>query len=579
MSRPEAVLGILSLIVWSIVAVICIKYLSIVLRADNRGEGGVLALSTLVSALDLPRGRRAILYLGMLGAALFFADGAITPAITVLSAVEGLSVNHVDSPRHLVIIALLIIAVLFAAQPRGTERIGRSFGPIMVIWFLALAALGIRMIVQVPTILRALNPVHALRFLESHSSVALPVLGAVFLAVTGGEALFADLGHFGRTPIRLAWYCLVLPALILNYLGQGALVLANPAAAVKPFFMLVPEPLLGGMVVLAAVASVIASQAVISGVFSVSYQAIRLGRLPRLEVRHSSEQTMGQVYLPFFNLLLWLATSALVIGFASSNALAGAYGIAISLAMLIDAVLVMLWLWAGRIRWASIILPVMLAALLIDAMFVMANAGKLSGGGWVPLALAAAAFAAMLSWTRGVAVLRKQLQRDEHSVRELQQELLRAKPALIDGTAIYLSASARGVPRSLWRNIEQFGAIHRNVILLTIVTEESPRVDDRRRMEITHLLPGITRITSHYGFMERPTVADIVYAAERQGVSCDLASSVYFVGVTSVAFGRSGMSGWQKRLFAFMLRNARHATAFYGVPDRNLLEIGSRVRI
>ena len=580
MAQPENVLGVLSLVIWALVVVVCIKYVTVVLNADNRGEGGVLALATLVLGGRVPWGRVAIGSMGLLGAALFFADGAITPAISVLSAVEGLAVSRPGLQPLVVPLTLLVLLLLFRLQAQGTARIGGLFGPAMLAWFVTLALLGVAAIVRAPAVLQALNPVWAVWFITHHGEFSLGVISAIFLAVTGGEALFADLGHFGRQPIRLAWYAVVLPSLLLNYLGQGALVLADPGAAASPFFLLAPAWALPALVVVATAATVIASQAVISGVFSVVHQAVRLSYVPRLQVRHSSAQAYGQVYVPFANTLLGIATVVLVLGFGSSEALAGAYGVAISLAMAIDTVLILVWL-TQRPSWGSRALLLLMAAiLLLDLAFCFANLLKLPGGGWVPVVVGAALFVTMNTWTRGRVIVAGYIAREHRSVFQLQQLLASDHPPVrVPGTAVYLASNAEGLPRALWHNVRFNNVLHEQVILVTIETEEVPRVGRDRRMEISEVLPGMSRIVSRYGFMESPQITQVLYDADKQGLRFDLATATFFVGTESVFYGRSTLRAWEKRLFAFLMRNSRRAASFYGVPDTRLVEFGTRLRV
>lgn len=579
MAEPANVLGILSLLVWALVIVVCIKYVAIVLNADNRGEGGVLVLSTLVLAGRVPGGRALLGGLGMLGAALFFADGAITPAISVLSAVEGVTVSQPALAPLVVPATLLILVVLFRIQARGTARIGGLFGPVMLLWFGTLAALGVASIAKNPSVLLALDPTRAVAFVADHGAWGLAVISAVFLAVTGGEALFADLGHFGKRPIRLAWYAVVLPALLLNYLGQGAEVLADPATAANPFFLLAPSWGVPLLVVLATAATVIASQAVISGAFSVVHQAVRLSYIPRLEVRHSSEHSFGQVFVPMANATLAVATVLLVLGFGSSENLAGAYGVAIALAMAIDSVLILFWLVQRDSTVNRALLVLMVAILGIDLVFCWGNLQKLLDGGWVPAVMAAGLFVVMNTWTRGRVVVARQIARERHSVADLRQRLAGRPPARPPGTAVFLASNPEGVPRALWHNLQYNDVLHERVILLSMLTEEVPRVPAHRRVEVAEILPGIWRVVARFGFMETPVVNDILYEASRRGVPYLLSDAVFFVGSESVFFGKSPLRAWEKRLFAFLMRNSRRAASFYRVPETRLVEFGTRLGV
>jgi len=579
MVEPANVLGILSLLVWALVIVVCIKYVAIVLNADNRGEGGVLVLSTLVLEGRVPGGRALLGALGMLGAALFFADGAMTPAISVLSAVEGVTVTQPSLEPLVVPATLVILVVLFRLQAQGTARIGGLFGPVMLAWFGTLAVLGVASIVQHPGVLRALDPTLAIAFVANHGAWGLAVISAVFLAVTGGEALFADLGHFGKVPVRMAWYAVVLPALLLNYLGQGAEVLADPATAANPFFLLAPSWGVPLLVLLATAATVIASQAVISGAFSVVHQAVRLSYVPRLQVLHSSEHSFGQVYVPMANTTLAIATVLLVLGFGSSENLAGAYGIAIALAMAIDTVLILFWLLQRDSTANRALFGLMVLILAIDIVFCWGNLQKLFDGGWVPAVMAAALFLVMNTWTRGRVVVAGQIARERHSLADLRQRLESSPPARPPGTAVFLASNPEGVPRALWHNLQYNNVLHERVILLSMLTEEVPRVPAYRRVEVAEVLPGTWRVVARFGFMETPVVNDILYEASRLGVPYRLADAVFFVGSESVFFGKSRLRGWEKRLFAFLMRNSRRAASFYRVPESRLVEFGTRLGV
>jgi KUP system potassium uptake protein len=559
---------------------VCVKYVSVVLNADNRGEGGVLALSTLVLTGLVGRGRFAVGILGMLGAALFFADGALTPAISVLSAVEGLTVGNEGAQVVVLPLTLVILLVVFRIQHRGTSRVGRLFGPVMLAWFSTLALTGLYHIAQEPRVLLALSPTYALGFTAHHAEISLIVIGAVFLAVTGAEAVFADLGHFGKSPIRMAWYGVVFPSLVINYLGQGALVLADPAAARNPFFLLTPDWALPALVLLATAATVIASQATISGVFSVVHQAVRLSYVPRLEVRHSSAQTFGQVYVPVANVLLCVATVLLVLSFGSSEALAGAYGIAVAGTMLITGLMMFIFLlrsdWPARRAFVAL----MLVILCVELLFWVANMLKLAGGGWVPLAMAAALFLLMNTWINGRVLVARQIARERRSIKDLKERLTGAeRPVRVPGTAVFMASHSDGIPRALWHNLAYNHVLHERIILLTIVTEEAPRVLSSQRVQIDEVMPGIIRIVARTGFMETPDVTEILREANRRGVRYDPAETTFFVGTESVFYGRSPLRTWEKRLFAFLMRNARRAASFYGVPEHRLVELGTRLGV
>ncbi len=580
MAQAANVLGVLSLIVWALIIVVCIKYCAVILNADNRGEGGVLALSTLVLSGNVRWGRPVLGIFGLLGAALFFADGALTPAISVLSAVEGLTVGRATPQWFVIAVTLVILVILFRLQSRGTARVGNLFGPVMLVWFLALAVSGAVAVAGEPRVLLAFDPRRAVEFVAGHGEMSLAVVAAVFLAVTGGEALYADLGHFGKGPIRLAWYGIVMPSLLINYLGQGALVMDDPAMRENPFFLLVPGMLLLPLVLLAAFATVIASQAVISGVFSVVHQAVRLSYLPRLKVAHSSAKTYGQVFVPTANVALGLATSGLVLWFQKSEALAGAYGVAVSLVMVIATVLTLVWLVQRDSPANRLIFLLMIVILAVDLTFCVANMTKLAEGGAVPIIAGTLLFVVMNTWTRGRSVLAAQIVREHRSVRDLQLRLQSADPpARAPGTAVYLASSPEGLPRALWHNLHYNNVVHERVILVSILTEEIPRVSRDRRLEISEELPGVIRIVARSGFMETPDITNVLHEASKEGVRYNPAETTFFVGNESVFFARSKLRGWEKRLFAFLLRNSRPAASFYRVPEHRLVEIGARIGV
>jgi KUP system potassium uptake protein len=576
---PANVLGIVSLIVWSLALVIAVKYVGFVLRADNRGEGGILALVTLV----VPRGSgprwSRILPLGLFGAALLYGDGAITPAISVLSALEGLAVAPPRLGHFVLPLAVGILIVLFAFQRLGTGKVGALFGPVMVLWFATLAVLGARAILAAPEVLEALNPAPAVQFLATHRSVGFFVLGAVFLVVTGGEALYADMGHFGREPIRLAWFGLVMPALAINYLGQGALLLRRPDAVTNPFFHLAPAGVRLALVGLATSATLIASQAVVSGSFSLTSQALQLGYLPRMEVRHSSERLAGQVYVPAVNTLLLLATVALVLGFGSSGGLAGAYGIAVSATMLITTVLVCV---CARVRWGwrlVSILPLALGFLTVDLAFFAANLGKLGSGGWVPMVIAGAVFTVMTTWKRGRRLLRQWYDAGRLSLPDFFSELERNPPLRVPGTAVFLGNNPEGVPSTLLHNLKHNHVLHERIVLLHLETEEVPRVSEASRLSFEELGQGLLRIVVHYGFMETPEVPEVLHIAAEQGIDLDPLPTFFLGRETLLITRRPGLAAWRKRLFSFLSRNAQGATRHYAIPPNRVIEIGAQVEL
>lgn len=574
------VLGLLSLIVWSLVLIISVKYVTVMLRADNRGEGGVLALLVLVLSGRSPLPRRFVLLLGLAGTALFFADGAITPAISVLSAVEGLAVANPGFERAVLPAAVLILIALFSMQRDGTGALGRLFGPVTVVWFLALAALGVGWIAREPGILAAVDPRLALTFLLTHGGASLAALSAVFLVVTGGEALYADMGHFGRKPIRLAWYGLVLPALLLNYFGQGARVLADPAAIESPFYRMAPEWALYPLVLLATAATVIASQAVISGVFSLARQALQLGFLPRFSVVHSSAQAVGQVYVPAANWLLLAATLSLVIAFGSSGALAGAYGVAISVAMTIDGALVILLLARSSARRDRVALMAVAVILVADLAFVAANSIKIPSGGWVPIGAGSLLLLMMTTWQGGRNLMNERAWRRQMPVREFLRAL--EDPALhrSPGTAVYVDVSPDGLPWPLQQSLETNRSVPRHAVLLTLQTASEPHVPKGRRIALRSIGPGITRVIASCGFMESPNVQVLLDEAREHGLDCPPGEMSFVVARENIVVTHaSGMSPWRKRLYSLMLRNAQFAGHHYAVPAAHMIEIGEVLEI
>ena len=576
----ENVLGLLSLIVWALTAVITVKYVMIILRADNRGEGGALALMALVLSGRSRVPRRWMLLLGILGTTLFFSDGAITPAISVLSAVEGLEVINDEMEGVVIPLVIAILVGLFAVQRHGTGAIGQLFGPLMMIWFVVLALLGLRWIAVNPVVLHAVDPTHAVRFLLTHRSESLIVMAAVFLAVTGGEALYADMGHFGRRPIRLAWFCVVLPALVLNYFGQGARVLADPYAVVSPFFLLAPKWGQIPLVLLSTAATVIASQAVISGVFSIAHQALRLGLLPRFLVVHSSGESAGQVFVPGANRILLVATIGLVLAFGSSEALASAYGIAIALAMLIDSILVVAWLSDGADRRTRALLSVMAVAVLLDLAFLAANSLKIPHGGWLPLFAGTCFMGLMLTWQAGRLTVLDRATRRRMPMRELMARANDVSRLRVPGTAVYLSGSTETVPGALHRMLEIQGFLHERVVLLTIETGDEPRTVRGARVRVQELAPGLFRVVARCGFMETPNAPALLREAEAAGLPYRPAETQYFLGLDHVVVARThGMPRWQKRLYAYMSRNEHSATEHFRLPPARVTEIGEQIDI
>ncbi|MGO9991905.1 MAG: potassium transporter Kup [Steroidobacteraceae bacterium] len=578
---PEHIFGILSLIFWSLVLVILLKYVGVVLNADNKGEGGVLALTALVINTERASPRRKIYgTLGILGASLFFADGAITPAISVLSAVEGLHVAAPTAQIPILPITIVVLVGLFLIQRHGTGSVGKVFGPVMLGWFAILAVMGVSWIVREPRVLMALDPTHAMRLFSDHQISALAVLAGVFLTVTGGEALYADMGHFGKTPIRVGWICIVMPALVLNYFGQGALLIENPAAIDNPFYLMAPQWSLLPLVVIATAATVIASQAVISGVFSVTTQAVSLGLLPRQRVEHSSAENVGQIYVPTMNWLLMVACIALVLGFGSSSALAGAYGLAVSGAMTIVTPLI-LSLIKSRRGSESRTLRIGLSLLfIIDIAFLLANLTKLEEGGWLPLVSGLIIFWLMQTWQAGRASVLARLVREQKPVRDFLDELKRDPPVQVAGTAIFLDAKASGIPRALLNNIKFNRVIHERVVLLTIVTREQPRIAEAKRLTVTPVCQGIVRIVAQVGFMEKPNILEILRDAEAYGVPYDPERTTFFLSREELLAGqRSDLPALRRAAFMQMARSAQIIADYYGLPPSRVVEIGTRIEI
>jgi KUP system potassium uptake protein len=573
------VLGVLSLILWSLILIISVKYLTLILRADNRGEGGILALATLVS--DVVRRGKFLFLLGLFGAALLYADGMITPAISVMSAVEGL---HVATPlfdHYVVPIAVVILIGLFFFQSRGTARVGAVFGPITMIWFVAISVLGIAHIIRAPQVLAAINPIHGFEFFMINGWRGFVVLGAVFLVVTGGEALYADIGHFGTAPIRLTWFAVVLPALTLNYLGQGALLLIEPDAAVNPFYRMAPPWALYPLVVLATAAAVIASQAIISGAFSLTMQAIQLGYSPRLRAIYTSERIIGQIYVPVVNWGLMLACVALVLGFRTSSNLAAAYGVAITTTMLITTVLFYV---VARRRWhwpAAAALPIAVFFITIDLAFFGANMLKIAHGGWFPLLVSAAILFLMLTWRKGRRVLRSRLGEICIPLDAFLSELKSQNIRRVPGTAVYMSGNRYGTPLALLHNLKHNKVLHEEVVLLTVRTEEVPYLTNPRdRVALENLHEGFWRAQIHFGFMEKPNVPVALDRVKQAGLRFDPMRTTYFIGrETILATRKRGLSSWRGSCFAWMTRNAGDVTSYFCLPPNGVVELGARVEV
>jgi KUP system potassium uptake protein len=580
-ATPDNVLGVLSLIIYSLLLVISIKYIAIVMRADNQGEGGILALTALLpERRGNGPGWPALVLLGIFGAALLYGDGMITPAITVLGAVEGLTVVTPLFDRYVVPIAVAILIAVFAIQQHGTHRVGRLFGPVMVAWFVVIAALGIISLVRQPVVLTAIDPRHAVSFFREHGWHGFAVLGAVFLVVTGGEALYADMGHFGKRPIRFAWFVLVLPALLLNYFGQGALLLSNPQAAEQPFFLLAPSWALVPLVVIATAAAIIASQALISGAFSLTQQAIQLGYSPRLAIEHTSHQEIGQVYVPQVNWALMLSTILIVIGFGSSSALAAAYGIAVTLTMVITAVLLQV---VATERWGwprALAFTVTGLFLTIDLAFFGANALKITHGGWLPLVIGTLLFTLMTTWKRGRELVAARLTARAMPLEEFLTEVAEANPARVPGTAVFMTAQPRGTPAALAHNLRFNKVLHEHVVTLLVSTLPVPHVPADQRATVRPLGLGVFDVVARYGFMEDPNVPEALVRAYEQGLELDEDDVTYFLGrETLIVTKTPGMAIWREKLFVLMARNAVRAPTFFKLPPERVVEIGVQVEI
>jgi KUP system potassium uptake protein len=578
----ENVLGVLSLIFWSLTLIISIKYLVFVMRADNEGEGGILALIALVSKqrTGSPRYSSPLVALGLFGAALLYGDGMITPAVSVLGAVEGLNVVTELFEPWIVPAAIVILVALFAVQSRGTERIGFLFGPVMIVWFVVIAALGVRWIARDPHVLAAFHPGHAVQFFASNGARAFVVLGSVFLVVTGGEALYADMGHFGRRPIRLAWFSLVFPALLLNYLGQGAMVINEPSAAESPFYLLAPPWIRPPLVVLATLAAIIASQALISGAFSLTRQAIQLGYSPRLTIEYTSARKQGQIYMPQVNWMLMLCTVGLVLGFRSSSALAAAYGIAVTSTMVITTLLA--YLVARRSWGVRRAVAASLAGffLVIELGFFGANVIKIPHGGWFPLVVGAVVYLVLSTWKKGRGLLATRMRERLYPFDRFLQDITASPPARVPGTAVFMTSNLVGTPPTLLHNLEHNHVLHERVLLLTVVTSDVPYVPDGERLAVEPLGQGFFRITLRYGFMEEPDVPAALAAAADLGLAIDLSETTFFLGLeTLLSTEREGMGRWRTRLFAIMSRNALRATSFFRIPPERVVELGMQIEL
>ncbi len=577
-------LGSLSLFLWALIVVVSLKYVSVVMRADNRGEGGIMALIALAQhdARENPRAARLILLLGVLGAAMFYGDGMVTPAISVLSAVEGLKVAA-PALKHVVVpVTLAVLFGLFFVQRKGTARVGGFFGPVMLAWFGVLGAIGLANVVRMPAILEALNPVHGIAFLLDNKGASFLAMGNVVLAVTGAEALYADMGHFGRQPIRLAWYGFVLPCLMLNYFGQGAAILADASAAANPFFLSAPDWARYPLVGLATAATVIASQSVITGAYSMTRQAMQLGYVPRMEVQHTSEERQGQIYLPGVNWGLMLAVMVLVLGFRSSDNLAAAYGLAVTGDMVITSLLAAyvaarIWKW-GWPRAAALFA----CFLAVELVFLAANLLKIPDGGWFPLVTGVAVFVLMTSWKHGRDLLFERLRADAFGPGEFIESLKVAPPPTVPGTAVFLNANPLVVPHALLHNLMHNKVLHERVILLTVAVQDVPYVAPADRVEVERIDGPFWRVVVQYGFKDEPDIPAALARCDTAGVPFDMMETSFFIGRETLVprmRGQSKIAYWRERLFVVMYRNAVSATAFFRIPSNRVVEMGARVEL
>jgi KUP system potassium uptake protein len=577
--NPDAVLGVLSLILWALVIVVTLKYVLILLRADNNGEGGTLALMALAQRA-LGHGAGVVVLLGIISGALFYGDAVITPALSVLSAIEGIKLVTEAFEPYVVPLTVLILVALFAVQSRGTARVAAFFGPVMCIWFAVIAIAAVPPIMRHPEVLVALNPLYAVSFMMHHGVIGFVTLGAVFLAVTGAEALYADLGHFGKLPIQTAWLFVVLPSLALNYLGQGALVIADPKAIENPFFLLFPDWALLPMVGLATVATVIASQAVITGAYSLTRQAIQLGLLPRFEIRHTSEAHSGQIYIPRINVLLLICVMLLVLLFRSSSALASAYGISVTGTMVVTAMMGFVVIWRVW-RWSPIAAAALIAPFLfLDLTFLAANLLKVFEGGWVPLALGAVVMLLMYTWRRGSRLLFEKSRKLEFPLADLVAMLERRPPQRVPGTAVFLTSDPASAPTALMHSLKHYKVLHEKNVILTIQTAPTPRIDPAERVRLEQISETFSKVTLRFGFMESPNVPKALAIARKLGWQFDIMSTSFFLSRRALKpAAHSGMPRWQDHLFIALTRSANDATDYFQIPSGRVVEVGTQVTI
>jgi KUP system potassium uptake protein len=577
----DNILGILSLIFWALMFMVSFKYLGFIMRANNKGEGGILSLLALAtSKSQSTRGTALLVACAVFGAALLYGDGMITPAITVLSGVEGLEVATPVFKPYIIPITVAILIGMFSFQHLGTGRVGSIFGPVMCVWFVTLACLGIYGIVRGPEVLAAISPWYGAKFLLNTTREGFIVLGAVFLAVTGAEALYADMGHFGIRPIRRAWFIVVFPALLLNYFGQGALLLENPAAVSNPFYLLAPRWAVYPLVIIATFAAIIASQALIAGAYSITMQAIQLGYVPRMEIRHTSSLERGQIYLPQINMMLMLACVGLVLGFQNSSNLAAAYGVAVTLTMMMTSILFCyaarrIWGWS---RWKAALL--LMVFVVPELVFFGANALKITHGGWFPLVIAVIIFTLMTTWKTGRGLIRQRLQAGYLPFDLFLEDLKNNPPIRVAGTAVFLAGNPHGTPVALLHNLKHNKILHKRVVVLTMVTDEVPHVDPTKRLEVKQLADGLHRVIGHFGFMEEPNVPKLLELCGEHGIEYRPMETTFFLSrETIIPSPKHGMAIWREKLFAIMSRNAQSATTFFGLPANRVVELGIQVEM
>jgi KUP system potassium uptake protein len=578
-AAPHAVIGVISLILWALIVVVTLKYVVILLRADNHGEGGTLALMALAQRA-VTRGGGAIVLLGIISGALFYGDAVLTPALSVLSAIEGIKLVTATFEHYVVPLTVVILVALFAVQSRGTARVAAFFGPIMCVWFAVIAMAAVPQIMRHPEVLLAFNPLHAVSFMLHHGMIGFVTLGAVFLAVTGAEALYADLGHFGKRPIQTAWLFIVLPSLAINYLGQGALLIGEPKAIENPFFLMFPDWALIPMVALATMATVIASQAVITGAYSLTRQAIQLGLMPRFEIRHTSEAHSGQIYIPRINMLLFIAVMLLVLLFRSSSALASAYGISVTGTMVVTAMMGFVVIWRVW-KWSPLAAAALIAPFLfLDFTFLAANLLKVFEGGWVPLALGGIVILLMYTWRRGSRLLFEKSRKLEFPLADLVAMLEKRPPQRVSGTAVFLTSDPECAPTALMHSLKHYKVLHEKNVILTIETAPTPRIDDADRVRMEQLSETFSRVTLKFGFMEQPNVPKTLAIARKLGWQFDIMSTSFFLSRRALKpAAHSGMPRWQDLLFIRLSRSANDATDYFQIPTGRVVEVGTQVTI